>query len=479
MPTITPFVPTDITVHLGSPSAPASNVTVSFPDYIKNVASSEIYPTWDEDAIYANIYAQISYVLNKIYTEFYRSRGYNFDITNSTAVDQKFIYGRNIFSNIDRIVDNIFNDYIRRVGVAEPLAAKYCDGRNVTCDGLSQWGSEELARQGYSSFGILQNYYGYDIELVNNAPVRAPVQSYPGYPIRRGDTGVLVNIIQTELNQISNHYPAIDKIYPVDGIFGPATENSVKQFQRIFNLTDDGIVGKDTWYKLVFVYVGNLRLNELNSEGQRLFGTSLSYPDAISIGDQGEKVSNLQFFLAVIGSVDASIPPVTIDGIFGEDTRAAVEAFQREYDLPVTGVADEETWDEIYDVFKGVADRVYGREVFNVNGYPYPGEPLRTGDRGENVLRIQRQLNAISNVNEEINPPDPDGIFGEDTARAVREFQTYYGLEPDGIVGRQTWGAIQQVFLSLFSAVNTSSKQFGGNTLSLGDRDSIEERGED
>lgn len=479
MPTVLPYIPTYITVHLGSPAADASNVTVSFPDYIKNVASSEIYPTWDESAIYANIYAQISYALNKVYTEFYRSRGYDFDITNSTAVDQKFIYGRNIFSNIDRIVDNIFNDYIRRVGFVEPLAAKYCDGRNVTCDGLSQWGSESLAQQGYSSFGILQYYYGYDIELVNNATVRAATQSYPGYSISRGDTGTYVNIIQTELNQISNHYPAIDKIYPVDGIFGPATENSVKQFQRIFNLTPDGIVGKATWYKLVFAYVGNLRLNELNSEGQRLFGADLSYPDAISLGDRGEKVSNLQFFLSVISSVDARIPPVIIDGIFGEATQNAVIAFQREYGLEQTGVADDETWDEIYDEFKGVVDRVYGREVFDVNGYPYPGTPIQEGDSGENVLRIQRQLNAISNSNNAISAVEPDGVFGSNTKRAVEEFQNYYGLTPDGIVGRQTWGALQQVFLSLFATVNTHSKQFGGNVLSSGDRDAIEERGDD
>ncbi len=474
MPTIIPFVPTYITVHLGAPDENANNVTVSFPDYIKNVASSEIYPTWDESAIYANIYAQISYALNKIYTEFYRSRGYDFDITNSTAVDQKFIYGRNIFSNIDRIVDNIFNDYIRRVGFAEPLAAKYCDGINVTCDGLSQWGSESLANQGYSSFDILQYYYGNDIELVNNAPVRAAVRSYPGYPISRGDTGIYVNIIQTELNQISNHYPAIDKIYPVDGIFGPATENSVKQFQEIFNLNPDGIVGKDTWYKLVYAYVGNLRLNELNSEGQRLFGAELSYPDAISLGDRGEKVSDLQFFLAVISSVDGRIPPVVIDGIFGDDTENAVRAFQREYGLVENGVVDGQTWDEIYDEFKGVADRVYGEEGFDVNGYPYPGYAIREGDAGENVLRIQRQLNAIANSNDAISTVAEDGVFGANTRRAVEEFQNYYGLEVDGIVGRQTWGAIQQVFLSIFSAVNTSAKQFPGSALKLGDRDRFE-----
>lgn len=476
MPNVTPVVPTYIRVHLGSPSSNASNVTVSFPEYIKNVASSEIYPTWNESAIYANIYAQISYALNKVYTEFYPSRGYSFDITNSTAVDQKFIYGRNIFSNIDRIVDEIFNDYIRRVGNAEPLAAKYCDGKNVTCNGLSQWGSQNLAQQGYSAFGILQYYYGYNIELVNNAPVSAARSSYPGYSLSRGDTGNYVRIIQTELNQISNHYPAINKLYPVDGIFGSATETAVRQFQRIFNLTADGIVGKATWYKLVYVYVGNLRLNELNSEGQRLFGENLSYPDAIKFSDTGEKVKNLQFFLAVIASADARIPQLSIDGIFGNETLEAVKAFQKIYGLETNGVVDAQTWDEIYDEFKGTAISVYGSDVFKIHGLPYPGTPLKEGDEGEYVENIQRQLNALSNENSDIPAVEPDGIFGSKTVDAVKDFQSYYGLASDGIVGEQTWNALQQTYLSLFSAVNTNPTQFGGNTLKIGDTDSVEER---
>ena len=180
--TITPYVPQFITVHLGPPDSNAENVTVTFPDYIKNVASSEIYPTWDESAIRANIYAQISFALNRVYS----SRGYDFDITNSTAIDQKFIKGRNIFENIDRIVNEIFNDYIREMGFAEPLAAKYCNGTTVTCEGLSQWGSENLAQQGYSTLDILYYYYGYNIELVNDAPIRefrdCNVDFLPRYP---------------------------------------------------------------------------------------------------------------------------------------------------------------------------------------------------------------------------------------------------------------------------------------------------------
>ena len=189
MPEVIPYVPERITVHLGPPDATAANVTVSFVDYVKNVASSEIYPTWDESALRANILAIISFALNRVYTEFYRSRGYNFEITNSTAYDQAFVNGRNTFENIDAIVDNIFNDYIRRQGFVEPLAAKFCNGTTVTCEGLSQWGSQRLAEDGYNSIQILRNYYGNNIELVTNAPVQGLVQSYPGTPLRQGSRG--------------------------------------------------------------------------------------------------------------------------------------------------------------------------------------------------------------------------------------------------------------------------------------------------
>ena len=230
MPTVIPYVPKRITVHLGAPSASADNVTVSFSDYVKNVASSEIYPTWEESALRANILAIVSFALNRVYTEFYRSRGYDFDITSSTAYDQFFVRGRSFFSNISQLVDELFNSYLRRPGFVEPLAAKFCNGTTVTCEGLSQWGSQALAQQGYNSTQILRSYYG-DVEIVANAPVQDYVSSYPGTPLRRGSVGPNVVVIQTELNRISQNYPAIPKVPVVDGIFGAATENSVTAFQ--------------------------------------------------------------------------------------------------------------------------------------------------------------------------------------------------------------------------------------------------------
>ncbi|MBQ5649615.1 MAG: spore cortex-lytic protein, partial [Clostridia bacterium] len=179
-------VPETITVHLGRPTANAQNVTVPFADYIKNVASSEIYPTWPENAIRANVLAQISYALNRVYTEYYRSRGYEFDITNSTAFDQSYVPNRDIFENVSRIVDDVFNDYIVRQGQVQPLFAQYCDGREVSCSGLSQWGTVTLANNGLSPYEILQSYYGNDINIIFDAPIGNAEESYPGIPLRLG-----------------------------------------------------------------------------------------------------------------------------------------------------------------------------------------------------------------------------------------------------------------------------------------------------
>jgi len=353
MPTVTPFVPQNITVHLGSPSSNAPNVTVSFSDYVKNVASSEIYPTWDESALRANILAIVSYALNRVYTEFYRSRGYDFDITNNTAFDQAFVSGRSYFENISRLVDELFNDYLRRPGFVEPLAAKFCNGTTVTCQGLSQWGSQNLAQQGYSFDQILRSYYG-NVEIVPNAPIRGITSSYPGSPLRVGSTGPSVVVLQVSLNRISQNYPAIPKIPTVDGVFGSRTEAAVRAYQRIFNLTPDGIVGPATWYSIVRLYTAVTMLSELRSQGQQFYAINWSPPSVLQPGNTGDKVRQLQYMLSVLSSYIPSIPPVTVDGVYGQATRAAVLAFQRRYQLPETGTVGETTWDALYDQFSGI-----------------------------------------------------------------------------------------------------------------------------
>lgn len=399
MATVLPYVPQRITVHLGTPNSNAQNVTVSFPDYVKNVASSEIYPTWDESALRANILAITSFALNRVYTEFYRSRGYDYDITNSTAFDQYFVNGRSYFDNISRLVDELFNDYLRRPGFVEPLAAKFCNGTTVTCEGLSQWGSQNLAQQGYTSTEILDSYYG-NVEIVNNAPIQGITASYPGTPLRRGTTGPSVVTVQASLNRISQSYPAIPKIPTVDGIFGSRTEAAVRKFQEIFNLTPDGIVGPATWYALVRIYVAVTRLAELRSQGQQFYANSWATTNPIEQGDTGIKVEHLQYMLSVLSAYIPEIPPVTIDGIFGNATRAAVIAAQHRFGLPQTGIVDFATWDEIYDQFSGIENTTLrGEENFPYteaiqgqsptrNRYArsttmtqFPGNDLRTGNQ--------------------------------------------------------------------------------------------------
>jgi len=367
MPTVTPFVPQRITVHLGAPSAYAANVTVSFSDYVKNVASSEIYPTWDESALRANILAITSFALNRVYTEFYRSRGYDFDITNSTAYDQAFVNGRSFFNNVSQLVDELFNDYLRRPGFVEPLAAKFCNGTTVTCEGLSQWGSQNLARQGYDSTAILRSYYG-NVEIVYNAPIRGITSSYPGTPLRRGSSGPSVVVIQVELNRISQNYPAIPKLATVDGVFGSRTEASVRKFQEIFDLTVDGIVGQATWYALVRLYTAVTNLSELRSLGQQFYNINWQYPDPLQSGDTGDKIRHLQYMLSVLSSYISQIPPLSIDGIFGPATENAVLAAQRWFGLPQTGQVDDRTWDEIYDQFSGIENT----SLRNAETFPAP-----------------------------------------------------------------------------------------------------------
>ena len=205
-------IPNPITVHLGPPGANVSNVQVSFPDYVKNVASSEIYPTWPEASLTANIHAIVTFALNRIYTEWYRSKGYNFDITNSTAYDQYFVYGRPIYESISRIVDRVFNEYVRRQGQNVPYFTSFCNGTTVTCKGMSQWGTVTLANQGYTPLQILRSYYPKDIELASTDIITGSLTSYPGTPLRVGSTGLDVQTIQTYLNRIRRNYPAIPAI---------------------------------------------------------------------------------------------------------------------------------------------------------------------------------------------------------------------------------------------------------------------------
>lgn len=444
-----PFIPETITVHLGAPTSNARNVTVPFSDYIKNVASSEIYPTWSENAIRANILAQISFALNRIYTEFYRSRGYDFDITNSTAVDQSFVEGRDIFENISQIVDEIFNDYIVRSGAIEPLFAIYCDGIEVECNGLSQWGSEELGREGVIPYEILTNYYGDNINIVNDAPVGGPTESYPGVALRRGSSGNEVRFIQVRLNRISDNYTAIPKIPEENGIFGESTEEAVRAFQRIFSLTPDGIVGRATWYKIQQIYAGVKSLSDLTSEGIPIEDVTNISPPTLQIGDRGVGVVELQYLLSFISDFVNTIPKIVRDGVFGNETENALKAFQAYYGLDPTGVADIQTWVELIAVYRGMLEALPEGTIDPLG--VYTGTPLTIGDSGLYVERVQNILNFISDFYPSIPKVTVDGEYGQRTQEAVRVFQNQFGLEPTGTVGAATYSTLVSEYSNLMS----------------------------
>lgn len=443
-----PIIPKTVTVHLGRPEASADNVTVSFKDYIKNVASSEIYPTWPQESLRANIYCQISLVLNRIYTEWYRSKGYSYDITNSTAFDQYFVYGRNIFESVSNVVDDIFNEYIRKDNTVNPYYAEYCDGKTVWCNGLKQWGTVTLANQGYNAFEILEYYYGTDIEIISTDRIEGVAGSYPGMSLKNGVSSDAVATIQNQLNRIAVNYPNIPTIYPVDGIFGSMTEEAVRVFQKQFSLTQDGIVGKATWYKISYIYVAVKRLAELTSEGveDRLI---YEYPGyAIRQGARNVYVQEIQFFLQKIALFTDDVPTVKIDSSFGSATRSAVISFQKLAGLTADGIVGRVTWNALVRAYQDTLNV----DVPSQSIMPeYPGEALRIGSTGENVRIVQTALNAINQAQGNLSSIAVDGIYGNATSNAVRNYQQNNDLTVDGVVGRATWNSLRNVYSTIYT----------------------------
>lgn len=467
-----PIIPRFITVHLGKPDSSAQNVTVPFIDYIKNVGSSEIYPTWPEQSLRANIYCQISLALNRVYTEWYRSRNYKFDITNSTQFDQYYVHGRNIFDNISKIVDEIFNTFVRKIGDRGPFYTEYCNGTTATCPGLSQWGTVTLANQGLSAFQILKRYYGNDIELVISNNIQDISESYPGTPLRLGSTGSSVQTIQRQLTRIRKNYPAIPTIASINGVFESTTDAAVRKFQSVFNLTSDGVVGRATWYKISYPYVAIKKLAELGSEGEQEIGTPPDgvYPGVVlKQGSSGSSVEQMQYYLSVVARFNPAIPTLTVDGIFGPGTTASVTAFQKAYGLTPDGLVGKETWNAIYKQYLSVQDDI----APPAQNYPgqYPGFTLRQGSTGDEVKAAQYYLSIVADYYPSVPKITPDGIFGPATTAAVRAFQQIFSLSVDGIIGRNTWNKLYEVYTDQINNIippNTIPGVYPGTVLTIG-----------
>ena len=462
MLTGTPFIPETITVHLGTPDSAAPNVTVGFATYVKNVASSEIYPTWPESALRANIYAITTFALNRIYTEWYRSRGYDFDITATTQYDQKFINGREYFQNISYLVDELYNDYIRRQGSVEPLFSAFCNGTTTTCDGLSQWGTVTLAEQGFTPYEILQYYYGDNIDIVKNAPVQTALPSYPGIDLELGSAGNDVRTLQVFLNRISGNYPAIPKIPAADGIFDEATRQAVLTFQNVFGMEVTGKVNQSTWYRIAYIYTSVKRIAELNSEGVRWDEIAAPYTEDLKIGMQSVEVSVLQYYLAVIGAYYAAVEPVEITGYFGEKTERSVKSFQRVFGLPQTGEVDRATRNDLYRAYQGIVESVPPKYTAVAL---YPGTVLREGVSGEYVRIIQEYLTFINRTYKDIPAVNNTGYFGPLTKQSVIAFQKQFGINPTGVVGAVTWDKITEVYSDLRYGFDKRPYQAPGYTI--------------
>ena len=450
-------VPKKITVHLARPAVSAANVTVSFQDYIANVASSEVYPTWPEQALRANILAQISLALNRIWTEWYPSRGYSFNITNSPGVDQAYVRGRTVFAVMERLTAELFNTYVRRTGDTEPYYTEYCDGKSVTCPGMKQWGTVDRAKEGKSALEILRYYYGSRVQLVTTNNIASIPQSYPGSPLRRGSTGTAVNVLQKQLSRIAKDYPSFGKP-AITGTFDEATENSVKKFQKQFSLTVDGVVGQTTWQELYAEWV-----NAQSDAG----GTA--YPGtALRTGSRGNAVRLVQFWLRLAAENYTGLSNVTVDGSFGSGTASAVRAFQRLFGLTADGVVGAGTWAKLNEVGLAVANNLVGQNI-------QPGQfvtTLREGSTGTPVRALQYNLRLLAAYYRDVPTVTVDGTFGAATRRAVIAWQEHAGLTVDGVVGRLTWQSIydsaQQVSAS-GPAVTARAPDPPEETLKVGD----------
>ena len=443
------IIPDYITVHLGRPESNAQNMRISFRDYIKNVASNEIYDTWPTAALEANIFCIISFTLNRIYTEFYRARGYNFDITNSTTIDHFFNPGGAFGGNISRVVNEIFNNYLARIGHKEPFLAQYCDGNRVKCPGwLSQWGSCYDGLNGMTSSEIIKKYYAYDLEFKESNLFSGPIESYPGTPLREGSMGEHVRTVQTQLNRIGGNFP-IPHIEAVNGVFNKSTTDAVKKFQQEFNLTSDGIVGKATWYKISQIYTAVKSLSEMNSEGERIGVGHRPPTSIIRQGARGNDVVLLQFLLNYISKYFNMVPNVIENGLFDDKTRLSVIAFQEVNGLLNDGVVGPKTWQLLYDVYWGIIGHIPQPptpEPPSPSIPAYPGYLLKVGSEGANVTMVQKALNRLGEVFPQIPKIPVDGRFGPLTRDAVIAFQRLFNLSPDGIVGPATWEVVMREY---------------------------------
>lgn len=374
----------------------------------------------------------------------YRGRGYNFDITSSTAYDQAFIQGRNIYESISRIVDEIFNQYVRRQGQNAPYFTSFCNGTTVTCSGMSQWGTVSLADRGLTPLQILRTYYPNNVEIAETNTITGVTSSYPGTPLRIGSRGLDVQIIQAYLNRIRRNYPAIPVITDEAGVYGSSTNAAVTRFQSIFNLAADGVVGKSTWYKISSLYTAVARLAELDSEGTSLGIGTVPPGSVLRQGSRGADVITLQYLLNMAAEFYPSVPRVSQDGIFGNGTKQAVTAFQNVMGLNPDGIVGENTWRALYNVYLGIEENVPmpGPDTGYIEYVVQPGDTLwLLSQRYNTTVDAIKSLNGLTgsllNIGQVLKIPSSDiGSYIEYTVRlgdTLWQLSRRYGTTVDAI----------------------------------------------
>jgi len=467
-------IPNYVRVHLGRMERPAQVVNIPFIEYIKNVTSHEIFDEWPEEALIANVYCIISLTLNRIFTEFYRKRGFNFDITSETFMDQKFVYRGVIGERISEIVDRIFNNYLAIVGHKEPFLSLYNDGIRVNMPGrLSQWVSFFDARdRGMNAWQIIEKYYSQNLELRVCDNFGGILESFPGYTLSQGSRGDVVRTMQLYLNRILGRYSDVI-INPVDGIYGPMTRNSVLMFQRIYGLPQTGTIDRRTWYEISRIYGIERALWEMDSEGKRI-GIGKTPPTrVIRQGESGPLVVELQFLLDYIAMFHREIPFVAQTSRFDSLTEEGVRAFQSLFNLTADGVVGPATWRRLYEVYWGIKQNTTpplpppSNPVPPGNMPPFPGTSLRVGSQGADVRIVQQAINKLADAQPGMWRIGEDGIFGNGTRDAVMAFQRIFGLTVDGIVGPNTWRRLMEE-AHMTTTPSTQTPPFPGTNIGVG-----------
>ncbi len=428
-----PVVPTMITVHLGKPDdTTKKNITISFIDYIKNVTCSEIYPTWHSEALKANILAIISFTLNRLYTEWYPSRGYDFDITSHYSYDQTYRENISFYDNISKLVEELFNNYIIKGNQIQPFFARYCDGKTSTCEGLLQWQTVDLANQGKNALEILRYFYGKDIYLIEDASVASNIATYPGVALKLGDVSENLRIIKRQLNRIATNYPALPKFTEIHEYFDIITENIIKNFQDIFDLPINGIIDKATWYKIKYLYTSVKKLSDIYAEGVTEEDIKLKFDAELHEGDTGQEIQALHYYLNVIAYFNPNLPSLELNSTYNKNTKKMIMAFQKEKKLEPTGILNVDTWNQIKETYQSILNNL-PKEVLDYVDQIYPGRFLSLGMTGSDVKALQKMLKK-ANYNVTVS-----GCYDSNTELIIKQIQKELKLEENGVTGPLEW----------------------------------------